>query len=193
MNEDDLTPEEIAELERVDALLADPSLWTEPPAELQEKVVEAIAQESGRLRRRRRTRYALAAVAASVVLAVGVTVTVQQVHDDPVQFSATVAPTELAPQAHGDVSLTRTQSGWRITLKVEDLPRRDGDEYYEAWLRNEAGQRVSIGTFNEGDYVTLWAPVSPAEFDTLTVTREVLDDDPGPSGEVVLTAHPQRR
>jgi len=192
MDSDDLTPEELAELERVDALLADPSLWTEPPAELQEKVVAAIADESARVRRSRVTRYAVAAVAASVVLALGTTVTVRLVRDDQVRFTAAVDATGLAPAAHGDVTLTRTQSGWRITLRVDELPRRDGEQYYEAWLRNAAGERVSIGTFNEGDYVTLWSGVSPAEFDTLTVTREVLDDDPGPSGEVVLTAHPQR-
>ena len=192
MESDDLTPEELAELERVDALLADPSLWTEPPAGLQEKVVEAVLAESGRTQHRRRARYAVAAVAASVLLVLGATVAVRLVSEDPVRFTATVAPTALAPRAHGDVSLTRTRSGWKITLRVDALPRRDGTEYYEAWLRNEAGQRISIGTFNEGDYVTLWAGVSPAEFDTLTVTREVLDDDPGPSGEVVLTAHPRR-
>jgi len=45
---------------------------------------------------------------------------------------------------------------------------------------------VPIGTFNEGQNVTLWAGVSPVDFTTLTVTRERADGDQSSSGEKVL-------
>ena len=45
---------------------------------------------------------------------------------------------------------------------------------------------VPIGTFNEGQDVTLWAGVSPKDFTTLTVTREQADGDQASSGERVL-------
>jgi hypothetical protein len=45
---------------------------------------------------------------------------------------------------------------------------------------------VPIGTFNEGEKVTLWAGVSPKTFTTLTVTRERANDDQASSGERVL-------
>jgi len=52
--------------------------------------------------------------------------------------------------------------------------------------RNDAGTLVPIGTFNEGQDVTLWAGVSPVDFPTLTVTREEADGDQASSGEKVL-------
>ena len=45
---------------------------------------------------------------------------------------------------------------------------------------------VSIGTFNEGADVVLWAGVPPSEFSTMTVTAEVADGDPASSGIRVL-------
>jgi hypothetical protein len=45
---------------------------------------------------------------------------------------------------------------------------------------------VPVGTFNEGEKVTLWAGVSPKTFTALTVTRELADGDQDSSGERVL-------
>ena len=44
----------------------------------------------------------------------------------------------------------------------------------------------TIGTFDEGRRVTLWAGVSPKAFATLTVTREQADGNQASSGEKVL-------
>ena len=65
-------------------------------------------------------------------------------------------------------------------------PRLDGGRFYQAWLRNPAGVLVPIGTFNEGQDVTLWAGVSPKEFTTLTITRERADGEQASSGQKVL-------
>jgi hypothetical protein len=182
----DLTPAERAEIERIDHVLADEAVWMEPPAHLQEAVVAAVAAESGALTRRRRLRLALVGVAATVLLAVGVTVGVQLTRDDPVQFAASLSGTELAPDATGDVTMTKTPSGWDIRLHATGLPRREDGEFYEAWLKDDSGLLVPIGTFNDGREVTLWAGVPPSAFSTMTITQEVADGDQASSGQVVL-------
>jgi hypothetical protein len=158
----------------------------EPPAHLQEAVVSAIASESGLGQRRRRVRLALAGVAAAILLAVGVTIGVQLNSDDAVEFAATLNGTELAPSATGEVTLTKTASGWDIRLHATGLPRREGGEFYQAWLKNDDGLLVPIGSFNDGRDVILWSGVGPGDFPTLTVTQEVADGDQASSGQVVL-------
>jgi hypothetical protein len=189
MSDDDLTPAERAEIERVHGVLADPAVWAEPPLDLQERVVAAIAEEAGVGRRRRRIRYALVAVAAAVVLAAGVTVGLQATRDEPVQFAAPLTGTRLAPHAAANATLTKTDSGWKIELHATGLPRRTDGEFYEAWLKSDAGLLVPIGTFNEGTDVTLWSGVGPSAFPTLTVTTEVADGNQASSGRVVLLGH----
>src|SRR5262245_40904371 len=110
MSDSGLTPAERAEIERVESVLADRSVWMEPPAHLQEAVVAAIASEAGAVQRRSRVRLALAGAAAVILLAVGVTVGVQLTRADPVEFAATLQGTELAPSATGEVTLTKTAS-----------------------------------------------------------------------------------
>jgi hypothetical protein len=191
MDGDDLTPAERAEIERISATLADPAVWAEPPLDLQERVVAAIAAESGGSAGPRRwLRYAVGGVAAAVLLAIGVGVGIQVTRDDDqVQFAASLKATDLAPTASGDVTLTKTASGWRIELHATGLPRRADGEFYEAWLKDSSGRLVPIGTFNDGRDVTLWAGVGPAAYPTLTITREVADGNQASSGQVVLVGH----
>lgn len=186
MSDDDLTPAERAEIERVHGVLAGPAVWTEPPLDLQERVVAAIAKEAGTGRRLRRIRYSVMAAAAAGVLAAGVIVGLQVTHDEPVQFAASLTGTRLAPDAAGNVTLTKTDSGWRIELHATGLPRRTDGEFYQAWLKGDAGLLVPIGTFNEGTDVTLWSGVGPSAFPTLTITKEVADGNQASSSQVVL-------
>ena len=186
MSDDDLTPAERAEIERVHGLLADPAMWAAPPLGLQERVVAAIAEEAGTGRRLRRIRRSLMAVAAAVVLVAGVTIGVQATRDQHVQYAASLAGTPLAPDAAANVTLTKTDSGWKIELHATGLPRRADGEFYEAWLKSDAGLLVPIGTFNEGTDVTLWSGVGPSTFPTLTVTKEVADGNQASSGQVAL-------
>ena len=62
------------------------------------------------------------------------------------------------------------------------LPRRDGKEFYQAWLKNAAGVLVPVGTFNDARKVTLWSGVPVTKFRTLTVTQQVANGDPASSG-----------
>ena len=91
-----------------------------------------------------------------------------------------------ARNCSGDATLTKTSSGWRIELDATGLPRLENGRFYQAWLRNTAGVLVSIGTFNEGPKVTLWAGVPPTDFTILSVTREQANGDQSSSGEKVL-------
>jgi hypothetical protein len=103
-----------------------------------------------------------------------------------VTYAASLLGTELVGDATGDVTMTRTASGWRIELHASGLPRRADGEFYEAWLKDAAGRLVPIGTFNDGRDVVLWAGVPPTLFPTMTVTRELADGNQASSGQVVL-------
>jgi hypothetical protein len=195
MVDDELTPEERAEIERVSDTLADPAVWAVPGPELEERVVAAIAEaDNADVARgpRRGVRYALVGVAAAILLAVGVAVGVQLNQDDPLQYAASLRGTDLAPEASGEVTMTKTTSGWKIELQATGLPRRADGEFYEAWLKDDSGQLVPIGTFNDGNVVVLWAGVPPTAFPTLTVTREVADGNQASSGQVVLIGQASR-
>ena len=133
-------------------------------------------------------RLALAGVAGAAVAVVAVAVGVSLLDSNASadRFHAALAPTGALQGAAGEATLTKTDSGWRIELEAEGLPRLDDGRFYQAWLRNAAGALVPIGTFNEGRGVTLWAGVSPEDFTTLTVTRERADGDQASSGDRVL-------
>jgi hypothetical protein len=171
----------LAEQERAIGFARSAALVVEAPASLRARIPE---QRSARRRHRPRHFALVGAVAASVV-AVGIGLAVGS-SNSTTSFQAALAPTDLAPGADGGATLTKTSSGWRIELDASGLPRLDAGRFYEAWLKNDAGTLVPVGTFNEGQNVTLWAGVSPVDFPTLTVTREQADGDQASSGEKVL-------
>lgn len=131
-------------------------------------------------------RLAIGAAAAAVVAAAAIGAVALSSGGPNAAFSAALAATSLAPGAKGEATLTRRPAGWRVRLDATGLPRLAGGAFYEAWLRNDAGVLVPIGTFNDGRDVTLWAGVPPTDFTTLTVTRERADGDQSSSGEKVL-------
>ena len=176
--------EQLAEQQRALAFVQSAGDEVETPAALRARV-----QAQRRARRARPTRrLALvgAAAAATAVLAIAIGFAVLGSNGSGEQFRAALGPTSVVPGASGEATLTKTSAGWRIKLHADELPRLDGTRFYEAWLRNDAGLLVPIGTFNEGPTVTLWAGVSPKDFTTLTVTRERADGNQASSGEKVL-------
>ena len=194
-----LDPAEQAELEELKRLLADPAVWAEPEAALEDRVVQAIGAEAasgrpgrpvaGRPRAARSRRGWIAAVvgvAAAAIIALAVSLSLRSTGSSGQQFSMALTATELAPAASGNATLTKTNSGWRVELDATGLPRLDGGRFYQAWLRNADGALVPIGTFNEGQKVTLWSGVSPVDYPTLTVTQEAADGNQASSGQRVL-------
>jgi len=187
-----LTPAERAEMDDLRAALSHPAAWIEPDADLEERVVAAIA-DSGSHHRSRTLWYALVGGAAAVLLVLGVTIGVTtRDQNPPLQYAASLQGTNLAPDATGDVTLTKTAGGWKIQLHATGLPRRDNGAYYEAWLKNDAGVLVPVGTFNEPLDVVLWAGVPPTSHPTFTVTRQLANGDPASTGQVVLAGPTHR-
>jgi hypothetical protein len=144
------------------------------------------AMQRAQQRWRRRLPYALLGAAAAVLLAIGLGIGLTRHQGPATQFTAALTGTALAPSASGSATMTKTASGWRIEVQASGLPRRDNGEFYEAWLKNAAGDLVPIGTFNEGTDVTLWAGVPPGDFPTMTVTKQVVGAGPQSSKQVVL-------
>ena len=171
----------LAEQERAVGFARSAAAEVEAPPSLR-----AHISERGRAHHRHRpSRFVLAGALAASVAAVAIGLAVSS-DNSTTTFRAALAPTDLAPDASGGATLEKTSSGWRIELDASGLPRLDSGRFYEAWLKNDAGTLVPIGTFNEGQDVTLWAGVSPVDFPTLTVTREEADGDQASSGEKVL-------
>jgi hypothetical protein len=172
----------LAEQQRAVELVRSAAAEVGAPASLRARI-----ETPQRARRRPMPRrLGLVAAGAAAVLAVAIGWSVFGNETSGERFHAALAPTGAIPGADGEATLTKTLSGWRIELDATGLPRLDGDRFYQAWLRNPAGVLVPIGTFNEGQDVTLWAGVSPKVFTTLSITRERADGEQASSGQKVL-------
>ncbi len=177
--------EQLAEQQRAVALTRSATEGVEAPPALRARIEAQRRSRTGRAPRR--FVGVGAAAAAALVVAIGVVgVGVLGSDSSAESFHAALASPDPGSGPTGDAKLTRTSAGWRIELDATELPRLDGGRFYEAWLRNADGVLVPIGTFNEGKNVTMWAGVSPKDFGTLTVTRELADGDQTSSGERVL-------
>lgn len=179
------------------ALLGDPSLWQEPSDQLESRIIAGIADERrvvipiGRARRAWPGRLAAAAIGAAAAAAV-VLIAVPGNDQQSADATIDIVGTDLAPGVSGSAAITELASGIRIELSVAGLPRRDGDDFYEGWLKNCAGTAlVPIGTFHELDEAIGWAGVAVDDYAVLTVTREAVaapkDAAQGSSGEVVVS------
>lgn len=209
-----LTPQERAELDEVRALLESPAAWAEPDPGLEDRVVAAIAEEASRagvtetdpvaapkpakpVRPRWRVRRPVLAlggglVTAAAAIVVALLIALGSGGPKPLQFAMVVSGTPLSPQAHGNATLTKTQSGWRIELAATGLPHLANGRYYQAWLKNSAGILVPVGTFNDAQKVTLWSGAPVTQFRAFSVTVQQANGNPVSSGRRVLvgTAHP---
>lgn len=205
MANDELTPQEAELIAEFHHLLADPALWAEPDDALEARVLAAVADEVARESRAdttsthiyhfasRRRRWLTSAGAALVGAAAAVAITLVVTRDaaTPADATAVMTGTELAPGLSGSAEITAVSSGVRIAIEVPGLPRRDGGEFYQVWLKNcDSTQLVPAGSFHELDDAVAWAGVSVDEFPLITVTKEVVagpkDPSQGSSGEVVV-------
>jgi TPR repeat protein len=137
-----------------------------------------------RRRRGHRAGLTLALLGAAAAILASILVVRPRPDSESVQFALTA--TELAPGAEGTAEVTSQESGLRIELNATGLPRRDNGDFYQAWLRNDDGQSIPIGTFHEGHDVVLWAGVSLKDYPELTITQEKADNNQASSGATVL-------
>jgi hypothetical protein len=183
-----LEPGEEDEIAMFADLLADPSTWAEPSAELEDTVVQAV-ENAEPARRRHRYRVVLSVVAAAAVIAVLLVASFSVLATSSApDYRVALSGTPLAPNAHAQVDVRHNAAGFRITLDAAGLPALPPGEYYQAWLKSRRGVLVPVGTFSSSDgRVTLWSGVSPKDFPTMTVTIERTDNRQGSSGRKVLT------
>jgi Anti-sigma-K factor rskA len=209
MNEDEL---ELAPGLR--DLLADDSTWAEPPPDGADALLAAIRALPPRepapapeveaepeplpaaavpLHRRRRRRgswvLAAAAVVLALVAAAGVVITLSGEEGDEAREVA-IGGTDLAPDASATALVEELPSGVAIELDVSGLPPSPPGTYYQGWLKNAAGDLITIGTFHMrggDDMVELWAGVDLADYPTLTITIQQEGGGQESSGQVVLT------
>lgn len=202
---DNETSDDAALLAELDLLLADPSLWAEPDTTLEDRVVAAITAEAApsstsstsdyfihaQPSRARRWFSVAGAAAVGAAAAAVLTVAVTRDSDEPADATVAMVGTDLAPGVDGEAEFTTVSSGVQIVLRIPGLPRRDGGDFYQVWLKNcESTELVPAGSFHELDDAIAWAGVDPADYPLITVTREQVapPKDPlqGSSGEVVV-------
>ena len=195
---DDGVPPELA---TVGYLLVDDALWTEPPADMEDRVVAEITRarlaqldEVGRRPQPRRRRVWWTAGAGLATAVAAVLALFVFVPDLGQRFAPgdgrrlELAGTELATAATAIAMVESTPTGEAITLTVDDLGPAPEGYFYQAWVRGERGL-VSIGTFHMrggDDPVELWSGVDLADYPTMSVTLEPEDGDERSSGEVLL-------
>jgi anti-sigma-K factor RskA len=110
----------------------------------------------------------------------------EQIATAPVAETIALAPTDLAPDARGEVTYLPQDD--LFMLEVRDLPPLEPDQVYEVWLIGEDGVPAPAGVFDQP--TDQHAIVADRDrYDTLAITAE-----PGPlgteapTGEIVATA-----
>jgi anti-sigma-K factor RskA len=157
-----------------------------PPRNLEERVVDVLPHRHGR---RRLPAWVAVAAALSCVLVVVGTIFVLDFSDDGALASATLTPTDLAPDAGGHISIEDTNGNTEVSLRAWGLPSCEDGDYYELWLV-EGEERVSAGSFTVGTGgeidTNMNAPGFAGSYPAVGITHEH-DEDPRASDADVLS------
>ena len=157
-----------------------------PPQDLEERVVAAVLPHRDR---RRLPSWAAAVAAVFCVIAVVGAIFVPDLSSGPDLASATLTPTDFAPDAGGEVSIKEAKGNMEVRLEAWGLPRCEDDRYYELWLV-EGEERVSAGSFTVGPSgrveVNMNAPDFAGSYPAVGITYEH-DRDPRAGDEKVLS------
>lgn len=183
------------ELAALAALLSRAEPWDEPPRDLEDAVVAAIADEAATARRltgpsraetRARavwSRSRMLGAAAAIAVVVAGLVLMTRGSTDGVTFA--LEGTDAEPGATASVVVSATPAGLKILLDCDGLPGAPDGYMYEAWV-GDGTIGVSAGTFHlrGGDGpIELWAGVTGNEFHRLWITLEPIDDDAASSSD----------
>jgi anti-sigma-K factor RskA len=180
---------EVAELERLPALLSIAAPPVELPGDLEERTLAAVQRAAGRRRGRRFAQLGMAAAACVALVAV-LTLGNLGVEQQTASFA-------LAPVAGGamraDAQARKVGNGWEVDLTAFNLP----PGRYECWYTGPGDQpgtpnRISAGTFKvEADGradVRMTVAVSPLQFTRMEISKEPeADGNPAMTGTVVLS------
>ena len=178
---DDLSPEERAELERVDGLLRSVPA---PPAEVPRSLTEAVAAIGAQGRFWTPRRIALVAAVAAVLAAVSFGVGRWSGLGAP-EFARAVPlqPTAEAREARAVIKMggrDEESGNWTLELEVSGLPKLRAGDYYVLWLAKDGEYAATCGGFNVGpDETTVRMTVSYrlSDYDAWVISRHG-DDTP---------------
>lgn len=179
--------EEVRELRFAHERLADLAYATHiPPEDLKERVVAGMPRrEAGR----RVPAWAAVVAAAFCVVAVLGAVSIPDLSGNRALASATLSPTDRAPDAGGEVSIEDAGGNMEIRLEAWGLPACERDQYYELWLVEDE-ERVSAGSFTVGPKgrveVNMNAPAFAGTYPAVGITAEH-DKDPRASDTRMLS------
>jgi hypothetical protein len=130
------------------------------PPELKARILGALLQRgeartsggtASDARRASPARWIAAVAAAVLLLLPAALVTAYSVGlFDRTQIAATLDPTELAPEAGGELEVRGSGPNMEASLEVWGLPETGPNEYYQLWFGKEEG-RISAGTFAVDD------------------------------------------
>lgn len=127
------------------------------------------------------------AAAAALLVALGL-VYGSTLFGDQGAVAATLEPTDLAPEAGGEVEILGGSPNAEVRLEAWGLPPCEREEYYELWLV-EGEERVSAGSFTVGESgeveVVLNAPGFAGSYPQVGITAES-DTDPRPGDAKML-------
>jgi hypothetical protein len=181
-------------LDLIRDVLAGDATWAEPPPQVADGILAALATETAHqpvAAEGRASRWPLAVAAvgglvAATALVLG-TISVVQSDDDNV---GAMSGTELGAAASGEAEFGPNEAGWWIRLDVTGLPPAPEGSYYEGWVWSDDGEGVSIGTFHlRGDEmpIVLWSGVPLVEYPEIWVTLESEAEGPEASDQIVMT------
>lgn len=180
-------------LDLIREVLADASTWGEPPPQVADGLVAALAEEPVPVPAEAPEQAArwpvVAAVAGGIAAVAALVLSTVSVLDDERGTLVAMNGTELEASAWGEAAVRPTEAGWWISLDVTGLPPAPDGTYYEGWVWSDDGEGVSIGTFHlrGGDApVVLWSGVPLAEYPAIWVTLEREDEGPEASDQVVM-------
>jgi hypothetical protein len=181
-------------LDLVRDVLVDEATWAEPPPQVADGILAALATEAAAQpvageTHSGRWALALAGVGGLVAMAALVLGTIAVVREDQDNVVA-MSGTELQAEATGEAEFGPTDAGWWIRLDVSGLPPAPEGSYYEGWVWSDDGEGVSIGTFHlRGDEmpIVLWSGVPLAEYPSIWVTLESEAEGPEASDDIVMT------
>lgn len=177
-------------LDSLRAVLAEGMTWAVPPQSVLDELIDSIGSERtepdrpvSRRSFRLWPRLAFGTMTLAVVALVWVALS------GGTAAVVTLAGTDLEPAANGVAQLSQTGAGWSIEIDVADLPPADTGYYYEAWVWNDTGDGVSIGTFHlrgGPEPVQLWAGVDVADYPWIWITLQKEGAGAAVSDQVVM-------
>jgi hypothetical protein len=147
-----------------------------PPPELKNRVMSGLPR-----RQTRRLSLVAAAAILGALAVLGVLLYSSGLLGRDEVASATLEPTNLAPDAGGELQVREADPNARAELEVWGLPRPGPDEYYELWFGKEGG-RMSAGTFTVDDQgrETLYmsVPKDASGYQQVGITLEKFPEEP---------------